>query len=177
MCSHYYRMAELSRVERLMADVSALLLNVIDAKDLGITGGRRHSGGGSGRGSGRGSFEDSSRNLTVQVGSNTTEAGDTTTSTSASFARSHSFGASEQLGPLARLLLPAVAALGRWWGARSKWSASEAELNHPQLYVEHMAQVNDTPHSRVCKAPLVLHAWYRSGICLDPRDVCTAVLM
>ena len=138
-----------------MADVTALLLNVVDAKDLGVSGSRRSSSGsfgGAGRRSGRGSGNNSSSNLAVQSSpSDTWTAGDALVSTSsvtvasgASLSAQAPPGATEQLGPVTRTLLPAVAALGRWWRARAPWSASDAELNSPQLHIDHLAQVITT---------------------------------
>ena len=133
------RMAELGRIERLMADAAALLLNVVDAADLFAAVGRRNSGSGLGVRSGW-SGSGTMAAAAAPESSPTAPAG-VAADAAAAFGGPAGQAATEQLSPITKLLLPAVAALGRWWRARAAWSAVEAELASPQNHVDHLAQV------------------------------------
>ena len=134
------RMAELGRVERLMADAAALLLNVVDAADLFAAVGRRNSGSGLGIARSGWSGSGTMASAAAPESSPAAPAG-SATDAAAAFGGPAGQAATEQLSPITRLLLPAVAALGRWWRSRAVWSAAEAELANPQIHVDHLAQV------------------------------------
>ncbi|GAX74169.1 hypothetical protein CEUSTIGMA_g1618.t1 [Chlamydomonas eustigma] len=138
------RMAELTRVERLMADASALLLNVVDAKDLKSVVSRRNSGSYARTGSNSGNLDSAaSEGLVISVSQNLQQQ-----------QQQQQQPGLEQLGPVTRILLPAVSALGKWWRARSGWSASEAELTVPQQHVDHLAHARLMPRTILCCATL-----------------------
>ena len=134
------RMAELGRVERLMADAAALLLNVVDAADLFAAVGRRNSGSGLGVARSGWSGSGTIAAAAAMESSPAAPAGGGADA-AAAFGGPAGQAATEQLSPITRLLLPAVAALGRWWRSRAAWSAVEAELANPQNHVDHLAQV------------------------------------
>lgn len=123
------RMAELARVERLMADVAALMLNVLDAKDLAAmaTVGRSLSGSRGGR-----SFGNASGTNLAAIDALFASAAAAAPGAAASAGGAQGEAAAaaaaasmQHLGPVTRQLLPAVAAMGRWWRARSSWCTGE----------------------------------------------------
>ena len=167
------RMAELGRVERLMADAAALLLNVVDAADLFAAVGRRNSG--SGLGVSRSGWSGSGTLSAAPESSPAAPAGGDADA-AAAFGGPAGQAATEQLSPITRLLLPAVAALGRWWRARAAWSAAEAELANPQIHVDHLAQVRgrgrgggDGHPGHRCKGLLHLRGCHGTGHCRGRR--------
>ena len=128
------RMAELARVERLMADVAALMLNVLDAKDLAAmaTVGRSLSGSRGGRSFGNASGTNLAA-IDALFASAAAAAPGAAVSASgtqgeAAAAAAAAAASMQHLGPVTRQLLPAVAAMGRWWRARSSWCTGEGGL-------------------------------------------------